>query len=130
MNNANYRAFVADTYSFAWMHYDIINPKLKLTDPSKRRSIVDSTYRDKPPSDLELGKNLRQAMMDMGMTAQNSPGAFKEAAIIAQGLQTDAKRISFHEYYKAWCSAKKIVCQDADNEAWQAEGNNQGIKAR
>lgn len=125
-----YRPFVADTYSFAWMHYDIINPKLKLTNPSRRQSLVDATRRNSPPNDLDLASDLRKAMRDMGMTARNSPGAFKEADIIAQGLQPDAKRVSFHEYYKAWCKAKSMVCQDAGNGAWQAEGNNQGIKAR
>ncbi|KAJ5826455.1 HAL protein kinase [Penicillium riverlandense] len=129
-NGEPYRPYVADTYSFAWMHYDTINPQLLLTPAGRlrRQNLVDMTYRDSPPNDLEMGRELTAALTMMGMTSQNSPMAFNEARLIAQALQPEAKRIKFSEYYQKWCEVKKTDCPDIGNEAWQAEGNNQGAK--
>lgn len=131
MNGENGNLYLGDVYSFAWMHYDTINPKMKNNDLATRRAIVDYTYSSNVQLS-ELRKRLTKGMTDQGMNSQNSPGRFNEARIIAQALMPAASRISFQSYYKAWCGLKalNLNCPDLGDQVWTAEGNTIGNTAQ
>lgn len=105
------------------MHFDIMNPTLRYTQPDRRQDLMAYTRGDQASSKQDLKGKLIKELRACGVDSSvKYPTAFKMTGLIAQALQPVERRISMFEYYKQWCKLTGTAEGSADEWSNDTDG--------
>lgn len=102
------------------MHYDIMNPKLRYTDQSRRENLMSFTHGSSALSKKDMKAKLLAELRQSGIASTPYPNSFKMSGLIAQALQPVDRRISMYAYYQKWCEITGVPADGGASE-WAAD---------